>query len=81
VESFPPPDAAVPEDAGKGAATSLYLAPSPKVDVTGTYFADRKPKTSSRSSYDTVTAARLWHVSADLTSLTTDVYPRIADPD
>jgi NAD(P)-dependent dehydrogenase (short-subunit alcohol dehydrogenase family) len=51
----------------KGAATSIYLASSPEVDgVTGTYFADRKPKTSSPASYDTVAAARLWQVSADL---------------
>ena len=60
----------------KGAATSIYLASAPEIEgITGTYFADRKPKTSSRASYDTATAARLWHVSAELTSLTTDAYP------
>ena len=51
----------------KGAATSIHLASSPQVDgVTGTYFADRKQKASSRSSYDTATAARLWEMSLDL---------------
>jgi NAD(P)-dependent dehydrogenase (short-subunit alcohol dehydrogenase family) len=55
----------------KGAATSIYLASSPEVDgVTGTYFADRKPKTSSRSSYDTAAAARLWQISLDLVAHT-----------
>jgi retinol dehydrogenase-14 len=49
-----------PKTPEKSAATSLHLACSPEVDgVTGTYFADRKPKTSSRSSYDTATAAAL----------------------
>ena len=50
-----------------GAATTIYLASSPEVDgVTGRYFANRKPKTSSKASYDTAAAARLWQVSADL---------------
>ena len=66
----------------KGATTSIYLASSPEVDgIAGTYFANRKPQTSSRSSYDTAVAARLWQVSANLTSLTTDVYPRTTNPD
>jgi len=52
---------------GKGAATSIYLASSPEVEgVTGRYFAGCKPKASSRSSYDTAAAARLWQVSLDL---------------
>jgi NAD(P)-dependent dehydrogenase (short-subunit alcohol dehydrogenase family) len=52
----------------QGAATSIYLAYSPDVEgVTGTYFAGCKPKASSRSSYDTATAARLWQISLDLT--------------
>jgi retinol dehydrogenase 14 len=51
----------------KGAATSIYLASSPEVTgVTGTYFAGRKPKNSSRSSFDTAAAARLWQVSLGL---------------
>jgi NAD(P)-dependent dehydrogenase (short-subunit alcohol dehydrogenase family) len=51
----------------KGAATSIYLASSPEVEgVTGKYFADSKPKTSSPSSYDTAAAEKLWQISADL---------------
>jgi NAD(P)-dependent dehydrogenase (short-subunit alcohol dehydrogenase family) len=54
----------------KGAATSIHLASSPAVEgVTGTYFADSKPKTSSKSSYDEAAAARLWQISADLVGL------------
>jgi NAD(P)-dependent dehydrogenase (short-subunit alcohol dehydrogenase family) len=55
----------------RGAATSIYLASSPDVEgVTGRYFVNGKPRTSSRSSYDTDAQARLWQVSADLTGLT-----------
>jgi NAD(P)-dependent dehydrogenase (short-subunit alcohol dehydrogenase family) len=51
----------------RGAETSIYLASSPDVDgVTGTYFADRKPRESHASSYDVVAAARLWQASSDL---------------
>ncbi len=54
----------------QGAATSIYLASAPGAEgVTGEYFADSKPKASSRSSYDTAAAARLWQVSLDLTAL------------
>jgi len=57
----------------KGAATSIHLASSPAVEgVTGEYFADSKPKTSSESSYDETAAARLWQVSADLVGLPGD---------
>jgi len=56
----------------QGAATSIYLASSPQVEgVTGQYFADGKPKQSSKSSYDTGVARRLWKVSADLVGLST----------
>jgi hypothetical protein len=56
----------------RGAATSIYLASSPQVEgVTGRYFANCRARTSSRSSYDTEAAARLWQVSADLVGLTT----------
>ena len=55
----------------RGAATSIYLASSPEVEgVTGRYFANRKPKTSNKASYDTAAASRLWQVSADLVGLT-----------
>jgi retinol dehydrogenase 14 len=55
----------------QGALTPIYLASSPQVEgVTGQYFADRKPKTSSKASYDTAAAARLWQASTALTGLT-----------
>jgi hypothetical protein len=54
----------------QGAATSTYLASSQDVDaITGRYFANSKPKTSNKSSYDTTAAGRLWQVSADLVGL------------
>jgi retinol dehydrogenase-14 len=55
----------------RGAATSIYLASAPALEgVTGLFFANRKPKRSSKRSYDEATATRLWHVSADLVGLT-----------
>lgn len=52
----------------KGAETPIYLASSPEVEgVTGTYFANRRPKTSNKAAYDTAAAARLWQVSEQLT--------------
>jgi retinol dehydrogenase-14 len=54
----------------QAAATPVYLASSPEVEgVTGRYFANRRPKKSSKSSYDTAAAARLWQVSARLVGL------------
>lgn len=54
----------------QGAATSIYLASSPKVTgVTGKYFAKGKPQTSNKASYDLAAATRLWQVSADLVGL------------
>jgi retinol dehydrogenase-14 len=59
---------------GQGAATPIYLASSPEVEgVTGQYFANRKAKKSSKSSYDTAAAARLWRLSAGLVGLTTTI--------
>jgi retinol dehydrogenase-14 len=56
----------------QGAATSIYLASAPDLEqVTGLYFANSKPKRSSKRSYDEAAAARLWQVSADLVGLTT----------
>ena len=56
----------------KGAATSVYLASSPTVEgVSSQYFASSKPKKSSKLSYDTAAASRLWKLSADLVSLST----------
>ncbi len=54
----------------QGAATSIYLASSPDLEgVTGRYFANCKPKASSKRSHDEAVAARLWQVSADLVGL------------
>jgi len=54
----------------EGAQTPIYLACSPNVEgVTGTYFADRKPKATNKVSGDTTAAARLWQVSAELTGI------------
>ena len=56
----------------QGAATSIYLASAPELEqVTGRYFANSKPKNSSKSSYDKATATRLWQVSANLVGLAT----------
>ena len=55
----------------QGAGTPVYLASSPQVEgITGRYFVNRKPKTSSKASYDTAAAARLWQASIDLAGLT-----------
>jgi retinol dehydrogenase-14 len=54
----------------QGAATSIHVATAPDLQqVTGRYFADSKPKRSSKRSYDAAAAARLWQVSADLVGL------------
>lgn len=56
--------------AQQGAATSIYLASSPEVEgVTGTYFADSRPRTANKASHDLAAAARLWQVSARLVGL------------
>ena len=55
----------------QGADTPVYLASSPQVEgITGRYFVNRKPKTSSKASYDTVAATRLWQASAELVGMT-----------
>lgn len=54
----------------EGALTSIYLASSPEVEgVTGKYFSKRKPKRSSKASYDREAWQRLWKVSEELTGL------------
>jgi NAD(P)-dependent dehydrogenase (short-subunit alcohol dehydrogenase family) len=54
----------------QGAVTSVYLASAPEVDgVSGQYFVDRKPRRSSRASYDTAAAQRLWRISAELVGI------------
>lgn len=50
-----------------GAAELLVPAVSPETaDVTGEYFADRRPTEPSRAARDATAARRLWEVSADL---------------
>ena len=57
----------------RGAATAVYLASSPEVEgVTGRYFANRRPRSSSKDSYDTAAAARLWRISEQLVGLPTN---------
>ena len=54
-----------------GAVTSIHLASAPDLEqVSGRYFANRRPTRSSTRSYDQVVAARLWEASADLVGLT-----------
>jgi retinol dehydrogenase 14 len=54
----------------RGADNAVYLTGSPDVEgVSGQYFANRKARKSHISSYDTVTTARLWRVSANLVGL------------
>jgi len=53
-----------------GARTSIHLAASPEVEgVSGQYFANSKPTTSSAASRDAADAARLWEVSERLVGL------------
>lgn len=47
----------------KGAATSIYLASSDKVQVSGKYFDKQKEKSSSKLSNDTTLAEQLWEYS------------------
>jgi retinol dehydrogenase-14 len=54
----------------KGADTAVWLASAPEAEtVNGRYFHDRKPRRSSRRSYDEETVRRLWEVSSRLAGL------------
>jgi retinol dehydrogenase-14 len=54
----------------QGAVTSIYLASSPEVEaVSGKYFVNCKARSTSKASYDTEAAARLWQISADLVGI------------
>jgi retinol dehydrogenase-14 len=54
----------------QGAATSVHVASAPDLErVSGRFFANSKPRRSSKRSYDEASAARLWQVSADLVGL------------
>jgi len=56
--------------AERGADTVVWLASAPDVaTVTGRYFVDRRPRTSSAASRDEALARRLWDVSARLTGI------------
>lgn len=57
----------------QGAETSVHLASAPQLEnVTGRYFANSKPKRSSKRSYSQADADRLWQVSMDLVGLESD---------
>jgi len=54
----------------EGAETAIYLAISPEVEgVTGKYFYRKKPRASSKLSYDQEIAKRLWDLSEEMTGL------------
>lgn len=54
----------------RGADTSVLLASAPELEhVSGRYFVRGRATRSSRASYDTEVAARLWQVSAELVGL------------
>jgi NAD(P)-dependent dehydrogenase (short-subunit alcohol dehydrogenase family) len=54
----------------KSARAAVYLASAPELEkVTGKHFAKGKERESSKESYDTAAAERLWQVSAELTKL------------
>ena len=60
----------------QGARTSIHLASSPEVDgITGQYFANRRPRRSSKRSYDEAVARRLWDVSCELVGIDTGASP------
>jgi retinol dehydrogenase 14 len=55
----------------QGATTSIHVSSAPDLEhTTGRYFANCKPKRSSKRSYDQAAAAHLWQVSAELVGLT-----------
>jgi NAD(P)-dependent dehydrogenase (short-subunit alcohol dehydrogenase family) len=57
----------------RGAQTSIYLATSPEVvDISGRYFVNSKPATSSPQSNDEAAQHRLWEVSERLTRLSVE---------
>ena len=57
----------------EGADNTIYLASSPDVaGVTGKYFVKREPAQSSPLSYDEDLAKRLWEISEELTSITSN---------
>jgi NAD(P)-dependent dehydrogenase (short-subunit alcohol dehydrogenase family) len=62
----------------QGAATPVYLASSPEVaGSSGTYFANRRAKRSSKASYDRDLACRLWEVSSALVGIERNPNPPV----
>ena len=62
-----PPLRPVMKTPAQGAATSIHLASALELEqVSGRYFANRRPARSSTRSYDQAVATRLWEASADL---------------
>ena len=56
--------------ARQGAKTPIYVASSPEVEgVSGKYFENCKPTTSSQESYNESAAAKLWDLSLKMTHL------------
>jgi NAD(P)-dependent dehydrogenase (short-subunit alcohol dehydrogenase family) len=54
----------------EGAVTSIHLAAAPELDgVTGQFFADRRPRRTTKRSYDEAAGRRLWDVSSRLVGL------------
>jgi NAD(P)-dependent dehydrogenase (short-subunit alcohol dehydrogenase family) len=54
----------------EGAKTSIYLASSPDVKgVSGKYFYNKHPTSSSKFSYNAAAARKLWDISAELTGI------------
>ncbi len=50
---------------------TIRLASAPDLtDVSGRFFARRKPRRSSNASYDQATTTQLWNISAEMTGLT-----------
>lgn len=65
--STPTVRAALHEDPNRGGTTSIRLASEPELaGVTGRFYANGKPKRSSKRSYDLQTATPLWQVSNEL---------------
>lgn len=58
----------------QAAETILYLATSGEVEgVSGKHFVNKRPVTSSKTSYDPTLASRLWTVSLELTGLDPEI--------
>ena len=57
-------------DAGKGARSSIYLASSTDIDVSGKYFSNRKEQNPSRAARDAELQKHLWNISENLTGIT-----------